>query len=42
MTQAEKELNKAELKAFKNYDKSQYVLIPGINSSKVWENPYEK
>lgn len=34
MTQIEKAMNKDDLKAWKNYDNTQYSLIPGVNSVK--------
>ena len=34
MTQIEKAMNKDDLKAWKNYDNTQYSLIPGVNSIK--------
>lgn len=35
MTNVEKQLNKDDLLAWKNYDNTQYSLIPGISNKKV-------
>eukprot|EP00344_Euplotes_crassus_P001512 CAMPEP_0197014856 /NCGR_PEP_ID=MMETSP1380-20130617/71956_1 /TAXON_ID=5936 /ORGANISM="Euplotes crassus, Strain CT5" /LENGTH=111 /DNA_ID=CAMNT_0042440307 /DNA_START=521 /DNA_END=853 /DNA_ORIENTATION=+ len=34
MTAVEKQMNRAELKAYKNYDNQLYSFIPGINHDK--------
>jgi hypothetical protein len=34
MSNAEKQINKAELNAYKNYDNNQYNLIPGLAHKK--------
>lgn len=35
MTNVEKQLNKDDLLAWKNYDNKQYSMIPGISNQKV-------
>lgn len=40
MSEIEKELNQAELKAFENKDKANYALIPGVVNQKQTTNPY--
>lgn len=34
MTGVEKQMNKDDLKAWKNYDNNQYSLIPGVSAQK--------
>ena len=36
MTQVEKRMNKEDLKAYKQFDNTNYALMPGIQNKKVF------
>ena len=42
MSLVEKQLNRAELKAYKNYDSSNYALVPGMLANREFQHPYTK